>query len=259
MPRCALMLKSGRPDGAVQTAQTWLGRPVAGVCDTASVSEPLNDIPAVHWPLFGLRLRCDDVLLRPVRERDLRRLAALQPPDYEHDPSAEVFPGESLAEHRRRLVYQGYWRSLGTWSPSSWCLDLAVEHEGALVGVQSLEADDFLDLRTVDSGSWPVDSARGRGIGIAMRTAVLALAFDHLGALAAVTSARTENAASLGVSRHVGYRDNGVSLNRSGHGLVELAHMRLTAEEWRASGAGSRVTVSGLDSCLPWFGVSFQV
>lgn len=220
------------------------------------MSDPLDDDSVAHWPLFGLRLRCNDVLLRPVREQDLPQLADLQPADYEHDPSAAAFPGEDLAGHRRRLVYQGYWHALGTWSPSSWCLDFAVEHEGALVGVQSLEADDFLDLRTVDSGSWLVGSARGRGVGIAMRTAILALAFDHLGALAAVTSARMDNAASLGVSRHVGYRDNGVSLNRSGRGPVDLAHLRLTAEEWRASGAGKPVTLSGLDPCLPWFGIS---
>ena len=225
-------------------------------CDTAPVTDPLIDASVEHWPLFGLRIRCDDVLLRLVRERDLPRLAVLQPPDYEHDPSAEAFPGEDLADHRRRLVYQGYWRSLGTWSPSSWCLDFAVEYQDVLVGVQSLEADDFLTLRTVDSGSWLVSAARGRGVGIAMRTAVLGLAFDHLGALAAVTSARSDNAASLGVSRHVGYRDNGVGLNLSGRGLVELAHVRLTAEEWRASGAGERVTVSGLDPCVPWFGAS---
>ena len=234
--------------------QTWLDWPVRSACETAPVADPLNDAAVEHWPLFGLRLRCDDVLLRLVREHDLPRLVAIQPSDYEHDPSAEVFRGEDLDEHRRRLVYQGYWRSLGTWSPSSWCLDFAVENQGLLVGVQSLEADSFLDLRTVDSGSWLVGSARGRGVGIAMRTAVLALAFDHLGTRAAVTSARRDNAASLGVSRHVGYRDNGVSLNRSGSGVVELVHMRMTAEEWRASEAGGRVTVSGLDACLPWFG-----
>lgn len=88
-----------------------------------------------------------------------------------------------------------------------------------------------------------------------MRTAVLALAFDHLGARASVTSARRDNAASLGVSRHVGYRDNGVSLNRSGSGVVQLVYMRMTAEEWRGSESGGLVTVSGLDACLPWFGV----
>ena len=229
-------------------------RPVAVACDTAPVSEPSDVSLVEHWPLFGLRLRCGNVSLRPVQERDLPLLATMQPSDYEHDPSSEAFPGEALVQHRRRLVYQGYWRSVGTWSPSSWCLDFAVEHDGTLVGVQSLQADDFLSLRTVDSGSWLVRSARGRGVGIAMRTAVLALAFDHLEARAAVTSARTDNGASLGVSRHVGYRDNGVSLNRSERGLVELAHMRLTVEEWRTSGTGEHVTVSGLGPCLPWFG-----
>lgn len=208
---------SVRAHAGVRTSLTGLTtwapcrRPVADACDTAPVSEPPDLSLVEHWPLLGLRLHCGNVRLRPVQERDLPRLAAMQPSDYEHDPSSEAFLGEDPVQHRRRLVYQGYWRSFGTWSPSSWCLDFAVEHEGTLVGVQSLEADDFLALRTVDSGSWLVQSARGHGVGIAMRTAVLSLAFDHLHALAAVTSARTDNGASLGVSRRVGYRDNGVS------------------------------------------------
>jgi RimJ/RimL family protein N-acetyltransferase len=154
------------------------------------------------------------------------------------------------------MVYQQYWRSWGTWSPSSWCLNFVVELDGVVVGVQSLEAEDFLALRTVDSSSWLVHAARGRGVGVAMRMAVLGLAFGHLEAQAAVSSARTENGASLGVSRHLGYRANGVSLNASGHGLVELQHMRLTAEDWLASGRGSHVLVTGLEPCLPWFGVT---
>ena len=216
----------------------------------------VEDIPTTDWPLFEMRLRCDEVLLRLVREPDLPRLAAIQPLDHEHDPRAETFPGQSVEEHRRRLIYQDYWRSLGTWSPSSWRLDFAVEHEGVLVGVQTLEGDAFLELRTVDSGSWLVRSVRGRGVGIAMRRAVLSLAFDHLGALAAVTSARTDNAASLGVSRHLGYRDNGISLNASGNGLVELRHMRLTVEDWKTSSQASGVSVSGVAACLPWFGIT---
>ena len=219
------------------------------------MSGAVDDALADAWPLFGLRLRCDDVVLRPVRECDLPHLAAIQPSDYEHDPRAERLPGQDLEEHRRRLVHQGYWRSLGTWSPASWCLDFAVEYAGGVVGVQTLEADDFPDLRTVDSGSWLTPAARGRGVGIAMRTAALGLAFDHLGALAAVTSARADNAASLGVSRHVGYQENGVSLNASANGLVELRHMRLTAADWKASGLGARVDVGGVEACRPWFGL----
>lgn len=208
------------------------------------------------WPLFGLRLRCQDVALRHVRESDLPTLAALQPDDYEHDPRAEWFDGHDLAQHRRRLVYQGYWRSVGNWSPESWRLDFIVKRGGEAVGVQSLEAEHFLSVRTIDSGSWLVKTARGHGVGVAMRRAVLGLAFDHLGALAAVSSARTDNAASLGVSRRLGYEDNGISLNAGARGLCELRHMRLTRERWQASGLGSQVAVTGVPPCLSWFGLT---
>jgi RimJ/RimL family protein N-acetyltransferase len=211
------------------------------------------DMP--DWPLSGLRLRCRDVDLRPVREQDVPHLAAIRPDDSEHDPRSELFAELDERGNRRRLTYQEFWRSLGTWSPSSWCLDLAVEHGGAVVGVQSLEADEFPVLRTVDSGSWLVPAVRGRGLGVAMRTAVLGLAFDHLGAVAAITSATSDNGPSLGVSRRIGYRHNGVTLNDSGHGVIELTHLRLTAEEWRASGLGREVTVTGFEPCRPWFGL----
>ena len=206
------------------------------------------------WPLFGLRLRCRGIELRPVREADLPRLAAIDPGDYENDPRAEMFAGLDHAQNRDRLLCQTIWRAIGTWSPTEWALHLAVEYDGAVVGIQCLEGSDFPTLRTVDSFSWLMTQVRGRGIGMAMRMAVLGLAFDHLGARAAITSARTDNAASLGVSRRVGYTPNGVSLVRlASRGVVELAHLRLTAGTWRDSGLGSEVTVTGLDPCRPWF------
>lgn len=195
--------------------------------------------------------------LRPVLESDLAHLASIQPDDYEHDPRAEMLPWLSNEQNRERLVYQGHWRSLGTWSPSSWCLDMAVEYEDAIVGVQSLEAQDFPTLQTVDSGSWLIRSVRGRGVGVSMRTAVLGLAFDHLSARAAVSSARSDNHASLGVSRRIGYTDNGVSLNDSGYGVVELTHLLLRAETWRSSNLGQQVAVTGFESRSAWFGATF--
>jgi RimJ/RimL family protein N-acetyltransferase len=209
------------------------------------------------WPLLDLRLGCRGLVLRPVTEADLPLLAAIQPDDYEHDPHAELLPGLDLRQNRARLCYQDYWRSVGTWSPSSWSLQFAVESDGAVVGMQALEAEQFPVLRTVGSGSWLIQGVRGRGIGVAMRIAVLGLAFDHLGALAAVTSARTDNAPSLGVSRRVGYAENGVSLTDSAQGVVELSQFRLTAPGWRAAGHGAEVTVTGFEPCRPWFGLSY--
>jgi RimJ/RimL family protein N-acetyltransferase len=206
------------------------------------------------WPLPDLRLRCREVQLRPATESDLPHLAAILPDDYEHDPRAELAPWLSLGENRQRLICQQYWRSLGTWSPSSWLLDFVVSYDGAVVGVQTLEGDRFPTLRTVDSGSWLVASVRGRGVGVAMRMAVLGLAFDHLDAVAAVSSARFDNQASLGVSRRIGYADNGASLAATPTGLVELVHLRLTADAWRTAGHGREVTVDGAESCRPWFG-----
>ncbi len=90
-----------------------------------------------------------------------------------------------------------------------------------------------------------------------MRTAVLALAFGPLGAVAAVSSAEVGNAPSLAVSRRLGYADNGRSLTRSPHGVIELQHVRLLAEEWRR--AGHHVEIEGVEDCLPWFGLDPHV
>lgn len=206
----------------------------------------------MEWPLFDLRLACGPVRLRAVRDDDLTVLTALLPDDFDLDPRSERFAGLDDATDRRRLFAQGIWRSRGTWSPASWCLDLVVEADGAPVGLQSLEADDFARLRTVDSGSWLAVPARGRGLGVAMRTAVLGLAFDHLGAQVAVSSAEVGNAASLGVSRHLGYVDNGITRVVSPRGPVDLQHLRLTRDARSAD--RSPVEVSGLDACLPWLG-----
>lgn len=206
----------------------------------------------MEWPLFDLRLRTGPVRLRPVTDDDLVTLAAILPDDVELDPRSERFPGLADGRDRQRRFVQGAWHSRGSWSPRSWCLDLAVEADGELAGLQSLEGDDFGALRTVDSASWLVVAARGRGIGTAMREAVLGLAFDHLGAVAAVSSAVLDNHASLGVSRRLGYADNGLSRISTASGVADLQHLRLVAETWRA--AGRRVAVEGVEPCLPWFG-----
>jgi RimJ/RimL family protein N-acetyltransferase len=206
----------------------------------------------MDWPLFDLRLRCRGVELRPLREDDLPYLASVLPGDVGHDPKLELFPDLTDAENERRLFWQSHWRALGSWSPSSWTLHFTVAYQGGPVGVQTLEGDDFPQLRTVDSASWLVPGARGRGVGVAMRMAVLGLAFDHLGAVAAITSATAQNEASLGVSRRLGYVDNGTGLILETGGVAELHHLRLTKDRWAY---GDQVEVDGYPPCRRWFGV----
>src|SRR5262249_10264701 len=126
---------------------------------------------------------------------------------------------------------------------------------GQAIGVQELEATDFLALRTAGSSSFLIPQARGRGLGKQMRRAVLALAFGPLGAQAAITSAWHDNHASLGVSRALGYQPNGESFHTRGDHADVMVHLRLRRADWLATGAGHGITVTGFDPCRPLFGL----
>ncbi|HEY3529348.1 MAG TPA: GNAT family protein [Nocardioides sp.] len=205
------------------------------------------------WPFFDLRITCGEVLLRGVTDADLPALVAALPDDLEMNPANERFATLSPGDDRRRQLVTEIWKHRGTWSPDSWCLDLAVEVDGRVVGVQALEGEQFPLLRTVDSFSWLSTEVRGRGLATLMRTAVLTLAFEHLGAELAVSSARTDNTPSLAVSYRLGYVDNGLSRTNTPTGPFDLQHVRLTREHWVEGGRSAEV--SGVEACLPWFGL----
>ncbi len=211
-------------------------------------------LTTVEWPFFDLRIAVGEVLLRGATDADLAVLESVLPDDLEMNPANERFASLPPAADRRRQLLAEVWKHRGTWAPGSWCLDLAVEVEGRVVGVQALEGEQFPELRTVDSFSWLAAEVRGRGLANRMRTGVLALAFDHLGAEVAVSSARTDNAASLAVSYRMGYVDNGITRTVTPTGPFELQHVRLTRDAWRAGGRTAEV--AGVDACLPWFGIT---
>ena len=99
-----------------------------------------------------------------------------------------------------------HWRCRADFSVGAWSLNLAVFHEGDLVGVQGLEAKHYLVTRSGETGSWLGQAHQGRGIGTAMRQAMCAFAFDHLDAAEVTSGAFLDNPASRAVSRKVGYR-----------------------------------------------------
>jgi RimJ/RimL family protein N-acetyltransferase len=154
-------------------------------------------------------------------------------------------------------VHQSYWKYYGTWRPEAWRLNFVVRRGATLIGVQELEGNDFLTLRTVDTSSYLNAEVRGQGLGKRMRAAVLALAFVPLEAEAAITSAWHDNHASLGVSRALGYQDNGVSrMQREGTDSVDLlSHLMLPRAVWLASHPGYEVEIEGFEPCRPFFGL----
>ncbi|MDQ3030005.1 MAG: GNAT family N-acetyltransferase [Actinomycetota bacterium] len=206
------------------------------------------------WPLADLRLTTPEVELRPLCEADLPELVAILPDDLEQDPEAVRYDVDRHTQRDITMV-QGYWGSRGGWRPDAWNLMFAVRFGGRLIGAQSLEAQDFAALRVVDSWSFLATDSRGRGLGKQMRRAVLALAFGPLAAESAVTSAWHDNHASLGVSRSLGYRDNGVSVHRRGDTRGTIAHLRMIRADWCRTERADDIEIERFEPCQPFFGV----
>jgi RimJ/RimL family protein N-acetyltransferase len=207
------------------------------------------------WPLFALRLRSERLVLRLPTDDDLVRLLAVAKAGI-HPPGQMPFGvawSTATSPDFEHGFLQHHWATRATWTPDDWWLNLVVELDGAPIGSQTVSADRFAVHRTVHTGSWLGRDFQGRGYGKEMRTAVLAFAFDGLGAQLATTEAFLDNAASNGVSRWLGYQENGFgSLAPEGVARV-TQRFRMTAEDWR-SRPRSPVAVEGLEKCRPLFG-----
>jgi RimJ/RimL family protein N-acetyltransferase len=212
---------------------------------------------SAYWPLSGLRLRTGQLELRLPDEGDLEVLAALAEVGV-HDPAVQPFnvPWTDAEPSARALgTMQYHWRCWGSWSPADWSLNLVAVADGAVVGTQGIGARDFAVLREVGTGSWLGRPYQGRGIGTQMRAAVLALAFDGLGAEFATSGAFGDNAASLGVSRKLGYRDDGMERYPIRGKPADVLRLRLDRASWMKHRA-CEVRIDGLDACLPLFGLA---
>ena len=178
------------------------------------------------FPVLGLRISAGPLELRGITDDLLGGLADLAVAGI-HDPGAMPFfvPWSTApADELPRNLAQYHWGVRARFAPSAWSLELAVLWEGELVGVQGISTKDYLVTRTGETGSWLGRQYHGRGIGTAMRQVFCAFLFDHLDATQVTSAAFTDNPASLGVSRKVGYQDNGVRRVERRPG--ELAHVQ---------------------------------
>ncbi|AFV88791.1 GCN5-related N-acetyltransferase [Acidipropionibacterium acidipropionici ATCC 4875] len=200
--------------------------------------------PEAVFPPFGLRIEAGPMVLRPITDDVLPLLidAALAGI---HDPAFMPFTTpwtDASPEDLPMAVAQYHWGVRARWSPAAWSLELAVEWEGRIVGVQAFTTENYLVTRTGETGSWLRLADHGRGIGTRMRQAVCRFAFDHLDAARVTSAAFTDNPASLAVSRKTGYRPNGSTWHARRGRPAEMRRMVLRPEDLVR---GEPITVEG--------------
>jgi RimJ/RimL family protein N-acetyltransferase len=210
----------------------------------------MEDIPD-PWPLRHLVLRTPRLELRPDDDAGLLDLVdeiyrGIHPPDQMPfgvpwtDQPRDVLGRASLQHH---------WAKRAACGPDEWHVQFLIRHNGAVIGAQEISAAAFKVARSVRTGSWLGMRHQGNGLGTEMRAAVLMFAFDHLGAREALSDAWIDNHASIGVSRKLGYRDNGSSVESRRDQPVEHLGFRIRPDEFVRP--EWTLDVSGLEGCLP--------
>jgi RimJ/RimL family protein N-acetyltransferase len=207
------------------------------------------------WPLFDLRLRTPRLELRLPTDDDLIALAGVASAGIvEPDQTVFLVPWHRLpspAFERQFLLH--WWADRGRWNPAAWSIGFVVTEGGRPIGLQQVIARDFAVRRIVNSGSWLGREFQGRGLGTEARAAILAFAFDGLGADAAESGYIEGNAASARVSEKLGYRRSGDEIFAiEGRRRLEIK-VRCTPETWSRDLVP--VTIEGLEPCLGLFGV----
>ncbi len=207
-----------------------------------------------HWPLQGLSLQTPDLELRLPDNEDLAALADVAAAgihDSDFMPFLVPWTAGSPAEVARSVVLH-HWKIIGSFDVQDWRIPFTVFYQGMPVGVQTIRAKNFAVTREVATGSWLGKAYHGRGIGTQMRVAVLEFAFAGLGAQSAISAALVGNAASLGVSRKLGYREDGIGREEVQGKLRVDQRLRLDKEQWSAPFG---VPMKGLEKVLEFLGL----
>lgn len=212
-----------------------------------------------EWPPFGIRVTTPRLELRVVREADVPEVIEAIDAGI-HDPGVMPFATpftDAERPEREHNTYRWYWSAAGM-TPEKWNMVFGVRADGEFVGIQSIEADDFVHRRTFTTGSWLRRDVQGRGYGKEMRAAVLTVAFDHLGAEVAVSESFVDNPQSVGVSRALGYEENGTGRHAPRGEPVDTIRWRLTRERFeklRGDGTYPEIEVAGVEPALPLLGL----
>jgi RimJ/RimL family protein N-acetyltransferase len=208
------------------------------------------------WPLYALRIRSERLVLRLPTDAEVLAMIDLAKAGI-HSPDEMPFavPWSTVpspAFERGFLAY--HWQMRASWSPDDWTLNLMTELDGVPIGTQGMGAVKFAIFGTVNTGSWLGQAYQGHGYGKEMRAAILAFAFDGLGARVALTQAFLDNAPSNAVSRSLGYVEDGLGSIAPEGVARDSQRFRMTADMWR-SRPRPPIEIEGLDACRDMFGL----
>ncbi len=188
------------------------------------------------WPLLGLRVvgaglelawATDELMFALARE------AAAGVHDEDSMPFLVPWT-RGTPEQVGRSVLQYGWGRRNVLSPQDWCLQMAVLRDGQVLGLQDAFARGYPVTRTAETGSWLGLRHHRQGIGWRMRLLMLHLLFEGLGASTATTSAFDDNPGSLGVTRKLGYRENGLTTVARDGVAVATRAFRMDRADWDA-------------------------
>ena len=211
------------------------------------------------YPPLDVRIVTPRLELHGATDDLLGRLAPLvragkandDPPPYD-DPFWAYEPDPDI---RVNKWLQGIWRGRGTVNPDRWRLHFVVMVDGEPVGMQDLIGDGFDTFGTVESFSWLSSDVRLRGIGTEMRSAILHLAFEGLGAAEAGSEAGMDNVGSNGVSERLGYERNGTAWATC-DGKPDLGQRwRLLRPTWEANRRDD-ISMHGIEECRFALGIA---
>ncbi|HEX3565472.1 MAG TPA: GNAT family N-acetyltransferase, partial [Acidimicrobiales bacterium] len=241
---------------------------LVSVCDGASPVIPIRSrgskarckteiVPHPYWPLFDVRVRTPRLEIRLPTDDEQNELVAVSDRGI-HDPASMPFTTpwtDRVLPYRHRETLQYWWGARANWTPHDWRFTGAVFVDGRPVGAQELMATDFGRLRSVKSGSWLGQEYQGQGLGKEMRSAILHLAFDGLGAREALSGAFFDNEPSLATSRSLGYVFNGEELLLRRDQPDRMINLRLDRDTWSTARRGD-ILIEGLsEDCLAMFGL----
>ena len=210
---------------------------------------------ATLFPPFGLRIEAGPLVLRPITDDVLPTLVDLALGGI-HEPQMMPFyvPWTDAPPERLPMMFTQYhWGVRSSFTPEHWALELAVEHEGRIVGVQAFATHAYPVTRTGETGSWLGLPHHGRGIGTMMRQTICAFIFDHLDADEITSAAFTDNPASNAVSRKVGYQPNGVQRKTRREGEWKGSQQWILTRE--TFHRGPEITVSGVPEFRRFIGL----